>query len=277
MPGGSVTRTCSVSFPARPVDRRLTLREGRKQADCPPPPDQDPGAPRPRGFPLYRDGGLPRPLFRNERRVGRTGLFDQRDGSGERGQAPLPGGTGGAGESGRLMRRPVRSAPAPLPSVGGTPRRDSLGAGGCLRSLARSGRGRSSRSRIAAACRWDAKSGHEGDPRSGHFSGSGSRLEGAAGSAARRRWWRPARPRRPSGRGGWPRRGRGRLEGRRPGRWARRAWGRRERSARSAPRPRRHRKSAWPNIDQTGFRPLDRTEGTRSGRCPRAESGVRRS
>lgn len=67
------------------------------------------------------------------------------------------------------MRRPVRSAPAPLPSVGGTPRRDSLGAGGCLRSLARSGRGRSSRSRIAAACRWGAKSGHEGDPRSGHF------------------------------------------------------------------------------------------------------------
>lgn len=33
------------------------------------------------------------------------------------------------------MRRPVRSAPAPLPSVGGTPRRDSLGAGGCPRFL----------------------------------------------------------------------------------------------------------------------------------------------
>ena len=171
------------------------------------------------------------------------------------------------------MRRPVRSAPAPLPSVGGTPRSDSLCAGGCPRFFARSGRGRSSRSGIAAACRWDAKSGHEWDPRSGHSSGSGSRLEGAAGAAARRRWWRPARARRASGRGGWPRRGRGRLEGP-PGRWARRpgAGEGAERSERP-PQPRRHRKSALSNIDQTGFRPLDRSEepGPAGVRAPRAE------
>lgn len=45
MPGGSETGTCSVSSNARPVDRRLTLREGRKQTDCP-----TPSRPKPRGL-----------------------------------------------------------------------------------------------------------------------------------------------------------------------------------------------------------------------------------